>query len=170
MSKRTKGLFTEIVKKSDGEEPWKALLKDLMKDGPSPEVRRQFSNLAQDFEKLTKVYDEMLQSENVKEMLGSLSSIETKMLQLHCFFDAPLTFGTQIQTRNRERTEYILVRAPFHFPTDQRQEIRIYLGKISDHKGKTLKELEKDEKFVYEAKQKIQHVMLEQIKGHTNDK
>jgi hypothetical protein len=162
-TKRTRGVFSELTETSDRKAAWDSFIYELTQETPTIYYTKHFKSLLSDLDKLSNDYQDLIKDKDFQKTLSKLTSIEEKMLQIHCFFDAPLTFGTLLQNRTLEPTLYVIVRAPFPVPEVKRKEIRVYLGKLSDYDGKTIKDLEMDNSFVEFARGKVRQAMLDII-------
>jgi hypothetical protein len=162
-TKRTRGVFAELKETSDKKAAWDSFVYELTHETPTIYYSKHFKSLLNDLDKLSNDYQDLIKEKDFQKTLSNLSAIEEKMLQIHCFFDAPLTFGTLLQNRTLEPTLYVIVRAPFPVPDVKRKEIRVYLGKLTDYNGKTIKQLEMDESFVEFARGKVRQAMLDII-------
>ncbi len=150
---------------NDRKAAWDSFVYELTQEVPTIYYTKHFKSLLSDLDNLSNDYQEIINDKDFQKTLSKLSSLEEKMLQIHCFLDAPLTFGTLLQNRTLEPTLYVIVRAPFPVPDVKRKEIRVYLGKLTDYNGKTLKDLEMDQSFIEFARGKVRQAMLDIIKG-----
>lgn len=161
--KRTRGVFTELSEQNIANCILDSFLEfiphiygyaDSLKDEPS---------MSKDIQELHAVYLELLNDSKFRKTLNRLADIEHRILQYHCYKSPELTYGLFTQERNGEKSEYIIVRAPFPMRKQTRQELRVYLGKLSDYQGKSLEDLQKDKKFIKVAVEKMKEAMREQM-------
>ena len=162
--KRARGVFSELVENSMHRAAWDQMLYDLTKVKPSTESQKAFRIILKDFKTLMGQYEEMVKSKEAERLFKRLSALEIQMLQIHCLVDPAATFGTLVQSKDNVKTEYIIVKAPFPLPNQKRQEIRVYVGKLSDYKGKSLKQLLMSPKFKKDAITKLTEHMLTAIR------
>lgn len=165
-TKRTRGVFADIVPNATRRAAWDTLLSMISEHGLDAKIIKAQVKEVKEFRKLMAQYKGYVDTAEAQGVIQKLSKMESRMLQLHCLFDFRLSYGTLTQTKNGEQSVSVIARAPFHLPDQKRQELRIYLGRLSDYKGKSLEQLKKDQKFIKEAEGKMLKLMLDTIKSN----
>lgn len=163
IKKRTRGVFTELSEQNIANGIMKSFLEFLPHIYGYTDSFKGEPNISDDIQELHMEYLHILSDKQFRDTINRLGDIEHKILQYHCYTDLELTYGLFTQERNGEKSEYIIVRAPFPMRKQTRQELRVYLGKLSDYHGKTLEDLQKDTKFIKLAVEKMKEAMREQM-------
>jgi len=161
--KRTRGVFTELSEQNIANGILDSFLEFIPHIYGYTDSIKGEPSMSKDIQELHAEYLELLNDSKFREKINRLGDIEHRILQYHCFTDVELTYGLFTQERNGEKSEYIIVRAPFPMRKQTRQELRVYLGKLSDYQGKTLEDLQKDKKFIKVAVEKMKEAMREQM-------
>lgn len=157
--KRTKGVFLELLPTSEKRAAWESFMLELDKG-----TWEQSSCHYKDYQHLKGQYHELLKEKPLSDKLNELASLEERLIQYHCLIDPQVIIGLLNQKRNNDTVTYVIARSPFYTPGIQRREIRVYMGRLDEYNGKSIDELEKDPKFIVDAKEKIIAAMLEEMK------
>jgi hypothetical protein len=117
-----------------------------------------------------KRYSEIIQSEQFISMIAELTQLEHEIIQNQCSVNPKITMGTLKQTRNGNVVEHLIARAPFPFKDKNRNEFRMYLGKMGELPYATVEDVCKDSRFMVEVEKKVVSAMNDIIAGKTNSK
>jgi hypothetical protein len=159
-----KGIMTELLETKGRKSAFQIFLESekidmnlLRGDSEIPLTR---SSMFSNYLLFKKEYKNIINDEAVKELFERMRLLETKMIQTRCMIDTVVKLGMINQKRGGSETSYIIARAPFYNPDNVKAEIRVYLGKTEEI-GRTLEELSRDQKFMYDAEKQIVRAMKE---------
>jgi hypothetical protein len=161
--KRTRGVFNEISERNLGSDFLDSFIDFLPHIFGHTDSIKEEPGISKEIQQLHTEYFTILNNKEFRATINKLADIEYRILQFHCYTDVELTYGLFTQERSGESAEYIIARAPFPMRKQARQELRVYIGKLSDYKGKTLEQLQKDKKFILSSKEKMKQSMREQM-------
>jgi len=161
--KRTRGVFTELTENNIANGILDSFLDFLPHIYGYTDSQKGEPSMSKDIQELHAQYLHILNDKQFRKTINRLGDIEHRILQYHCYTDPELTYGLFTQERNGEKSEYLIVRAPFPMRKQTRQELRVYLGKLSDYQGKSLEDLQMDKKFIKVAVEKMKEAMREQM-------
>lgn len=117
-----------------------------------------------------KQYNQITRSMEFNETISKLVALEYEIIQNLCTVNPKITMGTLKQTRNGNVVEHLIARAPFPFKDKNRNEFRMYLGKMHELPYATVEDVCKDSRFMIEVQKKVVSAMNDIIAGKTNSK
>jgi hypothetical protein len=104
-----------------------------------------------EYKKLISSYEKIIEDTKFIDTLNTLSTIEIKLMMHIASMNPEVTLGEMKLNRNGNEISYLFGRTALYSPNKIKNEVRIYLGRMSDFNG-TLEELKGDKKFIDEVK------------------
>jgi hypothetical protein len=142
---RFKEVFSELLPTVSKRAPWEIFI--MSAETSDKEEQR-----------LLKAYEALIKKDDFYETLGILSDIEIAIIQKRYMASPKITLSLVPQKRADTVVEYVVARSPFYIKGKERQEIRVYLGRVDDL-GRGIKALERDKKFMDKATIRVVHEM-----------
>lgn len=147
--KRVRGVFKELLAIRNKKSEW-----DVFIDAVKSEDKK--------VKALIEEYKKLIQDTDFMNKLLELSRLERLIMQHNCMKSPEIKYNT-LPPRGDDDTEYIIARAAFVNKNWDRQEVRVYLGKL-DWKEHTLDELIQNAEFARNAEKAIVNAMKELMK------
>lgn len=164
--KKTTGVFTRISGDEKRLAEW-----EMFNTNYSRAVSRITNQTKKN--KLTgylKRYNEIVQSDEFTRMISELAELEHNIIQNVCAVNPKITMGTLKQNRKGNVVEHLIARAPFPFKDKNRNEFRLYLGKMSELPYATVEDVCKDTNFMITIQKRVVSAMNDIISGKANTK